>query len=139
MQIFDKNTYLWKPETTKQPAKMDAKLNKCNWIIHLFAVAHALSTFLLGRWGVSDEMVLSLLTITMIVLVTHLYGVPLEVSAAIAILFCFAGFYMGSYGGRWLEASGSPLLIEYSSSICTFVVTEIVGWAAALIAVKRKQ
>ena len=105
---------------------MDAKLKKCSWIIHLLALAHAASSFLLRRCGLSDEIVLSLLTISTIVLVCYVYGLPLEVSAAIAALCCFAAFYLGTLGGRWLLASGVPLL-----------VTEIMGWITVLIANKR--
>lgn len=117
---------------------MDSKLTKCSWVIHLFAVAHAISSFAMGQWGLDDEILLSLLTISTIVLVTHIYGLPLEVSAALAVLCCFAGYYLGTLGGKWLTASGVDFLINYSSEITTFVVTEILGWAATLISAKRK-
>ncbi|MBQ8271851.1 MAG: hypothetical protein IJZ09_02450 [Tidjanibacter sp.] len=117
---------------------MNAKLNKCSWIIHLFAIAHAISSFAMGQWGFDDEILLSLLTISMIVAVTQIYKLPLEVSAALAVLCCFAGYYLGTLGGKWLTASGFDFLIRYSSEITTFVVTEILGWAATLISAKRK-
>ena len=91
---------------------MDAKLTKCSWVIHLFAIAHAISSWAMGKWGMNDEILLSLLTISMIVLVSHAYGLPLEVSAALAVLFCFAAFYLGTVGGEWLTASGIDLLIR---------------------------
>ena len=116
---------------------MDAKLKKCSWIIHLLALAHAASSFLLRRFGLSDEIVLSLLTISTIVLVCYVYGLPLEVSAAIAALCCFAAFYLGTLGGRWLLASGAPFLVTYASEITTFLVTEIMGWITVIIASKR--
>ncbi len=117
---------------------VNAKLNKCSWIIHLFAIAHAISSFAMGLWGFDDEILLSLLTISMIVAVTQIYKLPLEVSAALAVLCCFAGYYLGTLGGKWLTASGFDFLIRYSSEITTFVVTEILGWAAILISAKRK-
>lgn len=117
---------------------MDSKLTKCSWVIHLFAVAHAISSFAMGQWGLDDEILLSLLTISTIVAVTHIYGLPLEVSAALAVLCCFAGYYLGTLGGKWLTASGVDFLINYSSEITTFVVTEILGWAATLISARRK-
>lgn len=116
---------------------MNAKLTKCTWIIHLFALAHIISSFAMGAWGLSDEVVLSLLTISMIVVVTQIYKLPLEVSAALAVLCCFAGYYLGTLGARLLNASKVDFLINYSSEITTFVVTEILGWAATLIAAKR--
>ena len=117
---------------------MDTKLTKCSWVIHLFAIAHTISVVLFDRLGYSDEVILSLLTISMIVVVTHLYGMPLEVSAAVAALCCFAGFYLGTLGGEWLHSSDVDFLIKYSNEITTFVVTEIVGWITILIAIRRK-
>lgn len=115
---------------------MNSKLTKCSWIIHLFAVAHILSSFALGQWGLDDEVALSLLTILTIVLVTQTYKLPLEVSAALAVLSCFAGYYLGTLGDKWLTASGVDFLITYSNEITTFVVTEILGWMSVLIASK---
>lgn len=117
---------------------MDPRLRKCSWVIHLFAVAHTLSSFAMARLELNDEILLSLLTISMIVFVTQIYKLPLEVSAALAALCCFAGFYLGTLGGGWLVASEVPWLVAYSNEITTFVVTEILGWVTALIAAKRK-
>ncbi|MBP3440749.1 MAG: hypothetical protein J6K24_05850 [Tidjanibacter sp.] len=117
---------------------MDARLTKCSWVIHLFAVAHTLSSWAMAHFGLNDEILLSLLTISMIVVVTQLYRLPLEVSAALAALCCFAGFYLGTLGGNLLTGSGVGWLINYSNEITTFVVTEIMGWATTLIAARRK-
>lgn len=117
---------------------MDAKLTKCSWVIHPFAIAHAISSYAMAQWGLNDEVLLSLLTISTIVLVSHIYGLPLEVSAALAVLCCFAGFYLGTVGGKWLHSSGVEFLIRYASEITTFVVTEILGWVTVVIASRRK-
>ena len=116
---------------------MDARLKKCSWVIHLFAIAHVVASYVTSIWGVNDEIVLSLLTISTIVLVCYVYGLPLDVSAAIAALCCFAAFYLGTLGGRWLLASGVPFLVAYDSEITTFLVTEIMGWITVIIANKR--
>lgn len=116
---------------------MDVKLKKCSWVIHLFAIAHILSSWAMAQWGLSDEILLSLLTISMIVIVSYIYGLPLEVSAALAGLCCFAGFYLGTLGGKLLTATGAPLLVGYSNEITTFLITEVMGWTTVLIARKR--
>lgn len=115
---------------------MDKKLRYGNLIVHLFALAHALSVYLLRYFDLSDELFLSLLTITMIVLVTHNYGFPLEVSAALSVLCCFAGFYMGTIGGKLLASSGVAFVAQFANEITTFCVTEILGWMTIFIGVK---
>ena len=117
---------------------MDARLTKCSWVIHLFAIGHTLSSLMLAYFGLNDEIILSLLTISMIIIVTHFYGLPIEVSAALAALCCFAGFYLGTLGGKWLTALGVEFLATYSNEITTFFVSEILGWSTLLIAAKRK-
>lgn len=116
---------------------MDKKLNQCSWIIHLFAAAHLISSWLLARLGKPDDVLLSLLTISMIVLVTQRFGFPLEVSAAFAVLCCFAGFYLGTLGGNLLEGCEVGILMRYANEITTFIVTEILGWTTAFIAKRR--
>lgn len=117
---------------------MDARLTKCSWVIHLFALGHALSSLLMAHWGLNDEIVLSLLTISVIIIVTHLYKLPIEVSAALAALCSFAGFYLGSLGSKLLTSSGEEFLVTYSNEITTFLVTEILGWATTIIAARGK-
>lgn len=117
---------------------MDSRLNKSSWVVHLFAVAHIISSWAMAHFQLSDEILLSLLTISMIVVVTQIYKLPLEVSAALAALCCFAGFYLGTLGSKWLTSSGVQWVIDYSNEITTFVVTEILGWSTTLIAAKRK-
>lgn len=116
---------------------MDIRLRKCLWIIHLFALAHGVAVLLFAMAGYSDEIILSLLTITMIMWITHIYGMPLEVSAAIAALCCFAGFYLGTTGGDALNASDIPLLVKYANAITTFAVTELMGWTTVLVSKRR--
>lgn len=116
---------------------MDVRLRKSSWAIHLFAIAHTISVVLFDLIGYDDQIILSLLTISMIVLTTHIFGMPLEVSAAIAALCCFAGFYLGTIGGEWFTASGVPFLVKYANAITTFVVTELLGWLTVIVAKKR--
>lgn len=116
---------------------MNKKLNKCSWIIHLFAIAHGFAAWLMAHLGYADDILLSLLTISMIVLVTHTFGFPLEVSAAFAALCCFAGFYLGTVGGNLLKGAEMPFVIEYANAITTFLVSEILGWITVFIAKRR--
>ncbi|MDY3979742.1 MAG: hypothetical protein SOZ00_06950 [Tidjanibacter sp.] len=115
---------------------MDTKLRKSQIIVHLFALAHAGTVYLLHYFALSDELTLSLLTISMVVIVSQIYGFPLEVSAALAALCCFAGFYMGTIGGETLAKVNSEFVSGFANEITTFAVTEILGWTTILISVK---
>ena len=123
--------------------RTDKNMRKSQIIVHLFAFAHALSVYLLHYFDLSDELFLSLLTISMVVIVSQIYGFPLEVSAALAALCCFAGFYIGTIGGEALAKVNSAFVARFANEITTFAVTEILGWTTILISVKinrfRKQ
>lgn len=109
-----------------------------NLIIHSFAIAHALTVILLRGSRIGDDTVLTILTILMILLLTRQYEFPLDISAAIALLCCLSGFYLGTKGAEMLEQSSNRLIAEYSNVITTVMVTEILGWITFFI-VRRKR
>ncbi len=105
-------------------------------LVHLFALAHVLAVagfFLLG-W--SDEYILTCLTILLIILVGRLYHFPLDLSAVMALLFCFAAFFMGTKGAEWLAPLAETWGQIVPNMICTFVTTEILGWSTWFIATR---
>ena len=63
-------------------------IKKTNLLIHLFALAHMLVVLVFGLAHMNDDVVLSVLTIVLVVLIANQYGFPLEVSTALALLFC---------------------------------------------------
>lgn len=115
---------------------MANKLSRVNLIIHLFALGHAVATIVLGLFGVPDDILLTLLTIAMIFLIANVYGLPLEVTAALALLCCFAGFWLGTQGAE-IIAKADGFVARYSNVITTFLVTEILGWATYFIASRK--
>ncbi|MCM1034749.1 MAG: hypothetical protein NC038_06000 [Paludibacter sp.] len=108
-------------------------------LIHLFAVAHALVVVCFATLGWRDEIPLTFLTILMIIMVARGYGFPLDLSAVMALLFCFAGFFMGTKGGELLQPLTSVYGHALSNVICTFLTTEVLGWSTWLIATKTKR
>lgn len=110
---------------------------KTNLIIHSFAIAHALTVILLRQFEIADEIPLTILTVTMIIAVGRVYNFPLDISAALALLFCFAGFYMGTKGADILALINNGQFLPYANIICTVIVTEILGWATVLITRKH--
>lgn len=110
---------------------------KTNLIIHSFAIAHAITVIFLRQIDIADDIPLTILTVAMIIAVGRVYNFPLDVSAALALLFCFAGFYMGTKGAKIIALINNGLLIPYANIICTVIVTEILGWTTALITRKH--
>ncbi len=105
-------------------------------LIHLFAFAHVLTVWAFYTLGWSDEYLLTCLTILMIVLVGRIHHFPLDLSAVMALLFCFAAFFMGTKGAEWLAPLAESVGQIIPNIISTFVVTEILGWSAWLIATR---
>lgn len=116
---------------------MSKKGKISNLLIHIFAFAHALTALLLFSTSMGDEIPLTLLTIVMIIAVSRIYESPLEVSAALALLGCFAGFYLGTKG-LTLMIFIEPHLGAYANVITTFIVTEILGWVTYIVVKPKK-
>lgn len=113
------------------------KFRSINLLIHVFALAHALTALLLWSTAFGDEIPLTILTIVMIIAIGGLYHSPLEVSAAMALLGCFAGFYLGTEGHKLIE-SLTLLSGNYASAITTLAVTEILGWVTFTVLKPKK-
>lgn len=116
---------------------MKTKTKTTHLLIHVFAVAHALTALLLYSTALGDELLLTIFTIVMIIAIARLWGSPLEVAAALALLGCFAGFYLGTKGAT-LVADWAPVLNGYVNVCVTFAVTETLGWATYIV-VKPKR
>ncbi|WP_243348802.1 hypothetical protein [Parabacteroides sp. FAFU027] len=108
-----------------------------NLIIHGFAAAHVLSTALFRTFSADPGWLLSILTILMIVMLTRINDTPLDVTAAIALISCLAGFYLGTLGADVMLVL-LPHSVVLSQVITTLLVTEILGWLTFLIVRKSK-
>ncbi len=111
-------------------------LLRTHLLIHLFALAHVLTVWGFYMLSWSDEYLLTCLTILMIVLVGRTHRFPLDLSAVMALLFCFAAFFMGTKGAEWLAPLAERFGEIVPNVICTFVVTEILGWSTWFIATR---
>lgn len=111
---------------------------KANLTIHLFALAHAITVILFRRYSIPDDIPLTILTLVMVVGVGRIYRFPIDISAALALLLCFAGFYMGTKGAEMIACLADGALVPYANVICTVVVTEILGWATVFITCKHR-
>lgn len=99
---------------------------KVSGIIHLFAALHAAVALLCRIAGVNDELVLTLLTIVLIVLICLKRGVNVEFTASSVIIVNVIGYLLGTGGAELLERIiRSPLAVH---AVSTFLTTELLGW-----------
>lgn len=100
---------------------------KVGGIIHLFAVLHAAVALLCRLCAVNDELVLTLLTIVLIVLICLDRGLNVEFTAASVIVVNVIGYLLGTGGAELIErVIRSPLAVH---AVSTFLTTEILGWS----------
>lgn len=105
---------------------------KSSWIIHLFALLHAL-VLLICQWGgVNDELTLTILTMTMTVMLCFKKGMPIDIIAVMVIVVNVAGFVLGTVGAdiisRLVDAEVAARLVS------TMITTELLGWTLILLA-----
>ena len=99
------------------------------WIIHIFAVLHAVVTVACRLAGLEDELLLTLLTMTMILLLCLKRGLNIELTASSIIIANILGYLLGNAGARiFALLLNSQYLVHALASVFT---TEILGWSMA--------
>lgn len=108
------------------------RISKEGWIIHGFALLHAAVALGCRLGGLADDMMLTLLTMLMVVLLCLRCRVSGLMMAVSVLAVNLVGVVLGR-GTAWLFDSfaDSPLVIY---PLSTFVSTEIIGWTMLLIA-----
>lgn len=98
-------------------------------LILLFAVLHAATALGCRAAGISDELLLTLLTMIMVVLLCLERKVSVTFIAVAILAVNIVGFALGKGGasllGRWVS---SPLIVN---PVCTFVSTLVIGAGTA--------
>jgi two-component system, LytTR family, sensor kinase len=100
--------------------------------IHGFALAHALVAAIIISRQSDPGIILTILTIAMIIILTRVNDYPLDVTAALALICCLGGFFLGTNGAIWISSLFS-VTDDNSQIITTFFVTELLGWITYLI------
>ncbi len=115
-----------------------SSLAKAHITIHSFAAAHAILAAIIIARGSDPGSLLTILTIALIVVLTRLNDYPLDVTAALALISCFAGFFLGTAGAELLTSflSESKALAQI---LTTVLVTEILGWLTYIIVAKSSK
>ena len=102
------------------------KVPRTGIIIHIFALLHVITALICRSAGILDEIWLTMLTITMVVLIGIRMRAKVELLVACVIVTNLLGFILGTYGAKALMlVSGSELFIH---SLSTFLTTEAIGW-----------
>lgn len=105
---------------------------KLGWIIHIFALLHAVTALSCRFAGIADELLLTILTMALALIICMQKGLKIEFTAAIVIITNILGFLLGTFGARLLETF---IHSEYAvHCISTVVTTEILGWCIIAIA-----
>lgn len=97
-------------------------------IIHIFAALHAVTTVTCRLVGMNDELLLTLLTMFMVVLVCLRKKLTLEFTAAIVILVNVIGYVLGIKCADIIGRIFSSAVAVHA--ISTFITTELIGWGA---------
>ncbi len=103
-----------------------------SYIIHFFALLHALVAFLCAYNTVSDQLILTLLTIILTVIICARLHANVEFTSASIILVNIIGYLLGTFGAELV----SKLVMNsaLSRAISTFLTTELMGWSIFIFA-----
>lgn len=98
-----------------------------SFIIHTFAVLHAIVALSCRFAGIDDELFLTILTMAMVLLICLKRRLNVEFSAASIITANVIGYLLGNLGAEILEKFiHSPYAINALSTAAT---TEVLGWS----------
>lgn len=96
------------------------------WIIHIFALLHAAVALGCRFAGFDDQLLLTVLTMALSLIICMKQGLKVEFTAAVVIVVNILGFLIGTFGANVLQTF---IHSEYAvHGISTAVTTEILGW-----------
>ncbi len=101
------------------------------WIIHIFAFLHAVVALACRYAGLNDELLLTILTMAMILLICMKRWISIEFAAACVIMANVLGYMLGHIGADILQ---SLITTNYAANaVATVITTEILGWTIELV------
>lgn len=106
---------------------MDMKPIRLSWIIHIFALLHAAVALGCRMAGIDDQLLLTILTMALSLIICVNMGLKIEFTATVIIVVNIMGFLLGTFGANVL---GSFIRSGYAvPSLSTLITTEILGWS----------
>ena len=104
---------------------------KLAWIIHIFALLHALVALGCRFVGVGDELLLTVLTMALALIICKKKGLSIEFTAAIVIVMNILGYFLGTFGADIIER---VITAGYAvNAVATAMTTEILGWSVVMM------
>lgn len=101
------------------------------FIIHIFAAAHAATAVVSRLLDYNDDIPLTILTVSMLLLIAVRRQMSLVFTAVTTLVVTLVGYLFGVWCGQQLDLLlGSPLT---ASAITTFLLTELFGWSTYLL------
>ena len=96
------------------------------WIIHIFALLHAAVALVCRYAGLNDELLLTVLTMSMILIICMKRWISIEFAASCVILANVFGYILGHFGAELLQ----PLIgtNPAANAVATIITTELLGW-----------
>lgn len=104
---------------------------KTGWIIHIFAFLHIAVTLICRYFGIGDELLLTVLTMAMALLICMKKNLGVEFTAAIIMVVNIIGYLMGTFVADMLEAGIRSTYAVHALS--TAITTEALGWSIVAI------
>ncbi len=104
-------------------------------LIHLFALAHAVVAIASRSMDYYDDVPLTILTLSMVVIISIRHRLQIEIMAIVTLVSSFVGFLMGVYGALFIRTLIRSDL--WAPALATFLVTELIGWGTCFVARSR--
>ena len=100
---------------------------RVGWLIHIFAMLHAAVAFMCRVGGVEDELLLTILTMAMVLLICVRKAFSAEFTASSVIVANIIGYLLGNASATILSyVIHSAVVIP---AVATAITTEILGWS----------
>ncbi len=96
------------------------------WLIHGFALLHAITTVACQMLDIQDSLLLTALTMALAVILCRWEKLTVDITVATLVLVNILGFLLGSLAAQWVFDFLPPL---WQHALSTFLVTEVLGWA----------
>lgn len=108
-------------------------LKSAHVVVHGFALAHAITAMsIISIYHTDPGIILSILTITMLIILARVNDYPLDVTMALTLICCLAGFFLGTIGAE-IIVKIFPVSAMTAQVITTVLVTEMLGWITYII------